>query len=459
MSAERQNNRLQQVAPEGSAFSTASRKPRSRRLTACFAAAFALAPAAVPATPLIVSNCNDSGSGSLRAQIGAASSGDTIDLSTTQLTCSLITLTSGEIAFSKPYLTLIGPASRTVTITTNANNRLLHETYFSGSSGVLDVQNLTLSGGYYHSTAGNAVGGCIASYASVKLTASVVSGCEAYSYSGYFARGGGIWSFNAVLLYNSRIIGNTAYDFNNKATGGGIFAGLGFTSSYSTISANQVRGGAEGSGGGVYAIGSAMLNNSTIDSNVAQSGAGIAVAFNFLYDSIHVLNSTISGNQASGDVGGLRANIYYELSIQNSTIAFNTAAHYAGVFVNAKKTFIQSSILARNTNSQGGSADLFESGGYWSTSHSLVQSFSPTPTSGTVSLTADPQLAPLANHGGPTRTHALLATSPAIDQGDALTFSTDQRGTGFPRVVGIGADIGAYERQANDDEIFYSGFN
>ncbi len=38
-------------------------------------------------------------------------------------------------------------------------------------------------------------------------------------------------------------------------------------------------------------------------------------------------------------------------------------------------------------------------------------------------------------------------------------YSTDQRGTGFDRVVGSKADIGAYERQPDDDEIFYGGFD
>ncbi|HEY7871283.1 MAG TPA: choice-of-anchor Q domain-containing protein, partial [Rudaea sp.] len=69
-------------------------------------------------------------------------------------------------------------------------------------------------------------------------------------------------------------------------------------------------------------------------------------------------------------------------------------------------------------------------------------------------------LAPLGNHGGLTRTHALLAGSPAIDSGkNGKMFATDQRGTGFAREVPTGMpDIGAYERQLIDDEIFGNGF-
>ena len=59
----------------------------------------------------------------------------------------------------------------------------------------------------------------------------------------------------------------------------------------------------------------------------------------------------------------------------------------------------------------------------------------------------------MADNGGPTQTIALLSNSPAIDagsnalavdpQGDPLT--TDQRGTGYPRIVHGTVDIGAFE--------------
>jgi hypothetical protein len=54
----------------------------------------------------------------------------------------------------------------------------------------------------------------------------------------------------------------------------------------------------------------------------------------------------------------------------------------------------------------------------------------------------------------------LLATSPANDAGNNLqALVIDARGAGFDRMAGAGADIGAYERQINDDELFYSGFD
>jgi hypothetical protein len=63
---------------------------------------------------------------------------------------------------------------------------------------------------------------------------------------------------------------------------------------------------------------------------------------------------------------------------------------------------------------------------------------------------ADAMLGPLAGNGGPTRTHALLAGSPAIDAGtctdpDGDTVATDQRGVGRPE--GSACDTGAFELQ------------
>ena len=51
----------------------------------------------------------------------------------------------------------------------------------------------------------------------------------------------------------------------------------------------------------------------------------------------------------------------------------------------------------------------------------------------------------LANNGGPTRTHALVRGSPAIDASpdDADCAATDQRGIRRPK--GPACDIGAFE--------------
>ena len=55
----------------------------------------------------------------------------------------------------------------------------------------------------------------------------------------------------------------------------------------------------------------------------------------------------------------------------------------------------------------------------------------------------------LADNGGPTMTHALVAGSPAIDAGDPAgnTSQFDQRGEGFDRIFGSSIDIGAFEAE------------
>jgi hypothetical protein len=71
-------------------------------------------------------------------------------------------------------------------------------------------------------------------------------------------------------------------------------------------------------------------------------------------------------------------------------------------------------------------------------------------------ITSDPRLGALTTgNGGPTPTKAPLRDSPAINHGNNLGGNPyDQRGSGFPRVIGPLADIGAVE----SDVLFSSGF-
>ena len=95
-------------------------------------------------------------------------------------------------------------------------------------------------------------------------------------------------------------------------------------------------------------------------------------------------------------------------------------------------------------------------------SNNLIMNVDPAgnaPPFGMINVSTDPGLVPLGFHGGETKTHALLSGSSAIAKGNNTgTFTNDQRGTGFSRTNGGSVDIGAYERQPGDDEIFYNGF-
>jgi hypothetical protein len=64
-----------------------------------------------------------------------------------------------------------------------------------------------------------------------------------------------------------------------------------------------------------------------------------------------------------------------------------------------------------------------------------------------VGVTVGKILGPLMDNGGPTKTHALVSGSPAIDTipgADPECTGTDQRG--MPRPQGAGYDIGAFEK-------------
>ncbi|MBS0570053.1 MAG: hypothetical protein JSS28_05565, partial [Proteobacteria bacterium] len=151
------------------------------------------------------------------------------------------------------------------------------------------------------------------------------------------------------------------------------------------------------------------------------------------------------------------------LTIDNSTVAFNYGgASFGGGIQSAANIVATSTIFARNTNGNSTNPDIVLATGKTLTGFAdLVMSINNVPLPGVIVTSLDPKLAPLGNHGGLTRTHALLTGSPAIDTGsNPLAATTDQRGSGFAREAPAGKpDIGAYERQPDEDEIFGNGFD
>jgi hypothetical protein len=254
------------------------------------------------------------------------------------------------------------------------------------------------------------------------------------------------------------VTANTAYAATQGARGGGIFAGDGAYVTYSTVSGNIATSagpGGIGIGGGIYTKDGAYIFVSTIDSNHAERGGGI---YQQLFNPNIFLNvlssSTISGNTASLSSGGVKA--WWPMRVYNCTIAFNSAPVAGGIFAQ-DTVLLQSTILALNSSSAG-AVDLymFAPSSALTATHNLVGSSNVALPIDTIR--ADPQLTPLGDHGGETQTHALDPGSPAIDTGYAVKDLFDQRG--LPRDVPAGfPDIGSYERQAHDDEVFYAGFN
>ena len=257
---------------------------------------------------------------------------------------------------------------------------------------------------------------------------------------GGFGIGGGI-NNSGTLTISSGTVSDNGGGINNSGT---------LTISSSTVSGNAARGiGGISNNGGTLTI-----NKSTISGNSAggpprgvSDGGGI---YNYR-GTVTINNSTLSGNFASGSGGGIAND--GTLTISNSTLSGNGAMYYGGGINNEGGTAtLQNSIVANNSG--GSCAGTITSDGY-NLSSDETCNFNNT---GDLNNTK-PLLGRLKNNGGPTKTHALLQGSPAIDagnpngctDGNGHLLKTDQRG--YPRPDkedhGIGCDMGAFERQSD----------
>jgi hypothetical protein len=276
-----------------------------------------------------------------------------------------------------------------------------------------------------------------------------------------------------MTLDHCNISGNTAARFI-----GGI-DNLGRLTVANTTIANNV---ASFAGGLDNLSGWVEMSNSTVTGN---SGGAIANS-----GSMMITGSTIAGNTSGGAFGGIFHSGSFDLNITNSTISNNTAGTgAAGIFVSAPdpgmlptveltsttitrnigrgpaavggmivlrsqdgrtpRVSVRNTIIAEN-ESVGGRPDVF--GPVFSLGYNLIgqadtsTGWLDTDQTGSAGQALNPRLGPLGEYGGPTPTHALLADSPAIAQGDrALAYTLDQRGT-LREVPARGRpDIGAFE--------------
>jgi len=176
-----------------------------------------------------------------------------------------------------------------------------------------------------------------------------------------------------------------------------------------------------------------------------------------------LVNSTLSGNSAENNGGGIFLQ-FGTLTLTNSTLSGNSSAYGGAVFTNGSVKLDQATVSQNNATAYGGGLDGFgggtinrsivagntQNGGDinlidgWSGSHNLTS-------------TANLDLGPLQNNGGPTPTMLPGIGSAAIDAVPlaACTQATDQRGVTRPQ--GAGCDIGAVEVQP--DRIFVDGFD
>lgn len=233
--------------------------------------------------------------------------------------------------------------------------------------------------------------------------------------------GGGISSFGPLTLIDSVVEDNqTVIGEGFQGLGGGIASFGPLTLRGVTVSGNRGV-----TGGGIYNRGALVAENSTISGNAAQqSGGGIANAGTGTLSLRHV---TVAGNQADSDSNG--------------------SGSGGGIASEGGAVTIVNALLGGNS---AGDASAECSGTVTARGPSLVQTAAGCTLAGDTAAVItgmDPLLGPLADNGGQTPTHALLAGSPAIDAGDAAgCLPADQRGVERPQ--GAGCDVGAFEAEA-----------
>ncbi len=290
--------------------------------------------------------------------------------------------------------------------------------------------------------------------------------------------GGGILSSGPILVVDSLIAGNTLrslpYGGGGFGRGGGLYGSSTTIVRRSTIRDNTVLAAGDSFGGGIAGT-DLQVEESLIRDNIAvtagnRNNGGVTAMGGGIHGMGTIRNSTISGNVADADPSnGLSlksdasgGGVSLEGVVQNSTIVDNLAvATYYYLYPNAKPDgggaridgIIESSLVANNRTELRKAPYPVPS-----TSNDLRLSlfsvlrfnlisdpegtFIPVGSVGNVF--GAPAISGLADHGGPTLTHALLPGSQAIDAGiNPAGLLIDQRGR--PRVAGAATDIGAYE--------------
>ena len=427
---------------------------RAFSIRACLLPMFTLvmmvAPHGIAAADYTVTDCTDAmNSNTLRGVVAFVVSQGVDNKSVDVSGCGTITLTQGEIRI--PISVTISGAGQGTTIDANFSSRVFSsfDGFMNGLNKTLTLVNLNLVHGR-HSTPNSlpASGACIDVLNAVVLQDALVSDCAATTMLGQVY--GGAINAGRVTLTGSRVENSLAFSGTQDAYGGGIRASFDFTCTNSSVSGNQANtaGPSYGYGGGLYSAFSASLTGCTIDSNSSAIGGGI-----YASGDLSLINSTVSGNAGtSAGTGGVEGDT---LTLSNSTISNNFG--YCGG-VQGGTIVSTSSIIAKN-HSIFGDCDDLNAGNPVTGANNLIGVVNEGTGVPEDTIFGDPILTPLADHGGTTLTHALSLNSPAVDHGsNPLALATDQRGSRYPRVTGNAADIGAYERRADDEQLLYAGF-
>ena len=337
------------------------------------------------AATLTVMNLNDSGLGSLRAELGLAGSGDII-VFVTGLTGPIPLASSLSVGQS---VAIQGPGAGIITLDGQATVRVIDIT-----AGTLTLSGVTIANGL---TVARGGGIEIASGAGLSVSDSVFTG-------NHGPNGGGIDN-----LAGGNLTVDTSTFSNNTATsvGGGAIMNFGAaTVTDSTFIGNtaQINGGALNNQPGAVLT----VENNTFSGNQS-TGQGGAMSN---LGTVTVINNTFSGNAGGG--GAAIATAPATMTLYNNIFADNVAASSPGAISPLSTGTVSNNVFFDNTAS--GVED--DQTGYGSSNFVLAG--------------AEP-LSPLANNGGPTQTEFPVAGGAAVCAGSVALLpgglTTDQRGS------------------------------
>lgn len=347
-----------------------------------------------------------------------------------------------------------GGDDATITGSTISGNRTQGKTSPGGGvgfNGTLTVRSSTISN---NSTQGEkSSGGGMRADLVATIIDSTIAG---NSTSGDYSYGGGLFGNGRFTISGSTLSDNKTSGY--RGFGGGITATSVVSVDRSTISGNRTTG-QDATGGGIHTIAALTVRRSTISGNSTggfnADGGGIIAFGGLTLDQSTISGNWTEGSQAGG--GGVAAGAG-GATVSLSTIAFNRTMKLdspgGGIFVFEGDLHVAGSIIAENSISiaQGSeiASDVRAEAGFhvdWS----LIEQGSLFPQGDNNLIGVTAALAPLADNGGPTLTHALLPESPAVNAGDPAIADAppyDGRGVAFARIVGGRIDLGAFERGA-----------
>jgi len=286
-------------------------------------------------SPVLVTSGADSGPGSLRAAIGSASSGETIEFANY---VHSIKLTSGDLPIST-NLNIDGPGANKLTISGNNASRV-----FDVAGGTtVTIADLTINDGIVNTTTNANIatwgGGGILNEVGATLTLvnDTLKNNQAVGVVGQDEFGGGLFNMGKATVSgctfsNNQVLGAGSYDAIGGSAGGAIdnYGGASLTVANSRFSNNSV---VSADGAGYYALGGAIENNAGTNGyapigpsgavpstailtdckfldNLAQAGAGAlsnggAILCEGNGTTMTLTGCLISGNRAVGGEGGV----------------------------------------------------------------------------------------------------------------------------------------------------------